>query len=156
MSSRRWSAVPVGVASLLVVGLFGACSGHGTASRAEPIVTTARTRADLILTNARVYTFAWAEPAADGTPAANAPHGPVGWTPDAQAVAIRDGRIVFVGSNDAAAEWRGPSSRVVDLRGATLLPGLVDSQQSFMACTPRSRDRTAPANRRAAGTSSNA
>lgn len=109
--------MPTAVVWLLIAGgSSGACSVR----RTEP-------RADLILTNARVYTLAWGEPAADGTPAASAPHGPAGWTPDAQAVAIRDGRIVFVGSNDAAAEWRGSSSRVIDLHGAALLPGLVDS-----------------------------
>lgn len=68
--------------------------------------------------NARVYTLAWSEPAADGTPAASAPHGPAGWTPDAQAVVIGGDRILFVGSNDAAGAWRGPNSRVIDLQGA--------------------------------------
>jgi predicted amidohydrolase YtcJ len=126
---RRWLApVPTDVLLLVVAGVsFGACSGHRPAPRADPSVASAGPRADLILTNARVYTFAWGEPAGDGTPAADAPHGPGGWTPDAQAVAIRGSRIVFVGSNDAAAEWRGPNSRSIDLHGATLLPGLVDS-----------------------------
>lgn len=113
---------------VLVAGLAsGACSSPRTPPHADPIATHAGPRADLILTNARVYTLAWGEPAADGTPAANAPHGPAGWTPDAQAVAIRGSRIVFVGSNEAAAGWRGPTSRVIDLHGATLVPGLVDS-----------------------------
>jgi predicted amidohydrolase YtcJ len=125
ISTSRLAAVPT-IALLVVSLLSGACSGQ----RAAPLADSTRStgpHADLILTNARVYTFAWGEPAADGTPAAGAPHGPAGWTPDAQAVAIRDGRIVFVGTSDAAAKWRGPGSRVVDLRGATLLPGLVDS-----------------------------
>jgi predicted amidohydrolase YtcJ len=115
---RPWLApVPTVVVWLLVAGVSsGGCSVRRTDARA-----------DLILTNARVYTLAWGEPAADGTPAAGAPHGPAGWTPDAQAVAIQGGRIVFVGSNAAAAEWRGSTSRVIDLHGAALLPGLVDS-----------------------------
>jgi predicted amidohydrolase YtcJ len=108
---------------LAIAGLAAAaCAGGRGAAHGE-----ASGRADLILTNARVYTLAWGEPAADGTPAANAPHGPAGWTPDAQAVAIRGGRIVFVGSSEDAAAWRGPASRVVDLHGATLVPGLVDA-----------------------------
>lgn len=114
---RRLAPVPAAAVWLLIAGL-GSCAC--SVRRTEP-------RADLILTNAKVYTLAWGEPAADGTPAAGAPHGPAGWTPDAQAVAIRDGRIVFVGSNAAAAEWRGSTSRVIDLHGAALLPGLVDS-----------------------------
>jgi predicted amidohydrolase YtcJ len=119
--TSRNSIASVSVAALLC----GACSSGRTAPRAD--FANAGARADLILTNAKVYSFAWGEPDGDGTPAADAPHGPAGWTPDAQAVAIRGSRIVFVGSNEAAAEWRGPSSRVVDLRGATLLPGLVDA-----------------------------
>ncbi|HMG23167.1 MAG TPA: amidohydrolase family protein, partial [Kofleriaceae bacterium] len=125
---RSWlGPVPILVVLLLVAGAAsGACSGR-TGPRADRIAPGAGPRADLILTNARVYTLAWGDPAADGTPAADAPHGPAGWTPDAQAVAIRGSRIVFVGSSEGAAEWRGPASRVIDLHGATLVPGLVDS-----------------------------
>jgi predicted amidohydrolase YtcJ len=112
---------------VLLLGSSSACSGGQAASRADQPATAARPHADLILTNAKVYTLAWPDPAVDGTPAADAPHGPTGWSPDAQAVAIRGSRIVFVGSSDAAAAWRGATTRVVDLQGATLLPGLVDS-----------------------------
>lgn len=83
---------------------------------------------DLLLVNARVYTFTWDEPAPDGTPAANAPYSPsAGWHPDAGAVAIRGGRIVFVGSAREAESYRPGAREVVDLGGATLLPGLIDS-----------------------------
>ncbi len=80
--------------------------------------------ADTILTNGRVYTFTWDDPAADGTPAAGAPHTVEGWRPDAEAVAIRAGRIVFTGTSQQAEAYRGPATRVVDLQGATALPGL--------------------------------
>ena len=83
--------------------------------------------ADTILTNARVYTFTWDDPAADGTPAATAPHTAEGWRPDAEAVAIRAGRIVFTGTTQQTEAYRGPATRVIDLQGATALPGLVDS-----------------------------
>ena len=83
--------------------------------------------ADLLLVNGRVYSFAWDEPALDGTPAANAPHSSSGWRPDAEAVAVRGSRIVFVGSTREAQAYRGPKTRTVDLAGATVLPGLVDS-----------------------------
>ena len=83
--------------------------------------------ADLLLVNGRVYTLAWDEPDRDGTPAANAPRSPAGWRPDAEAVAVRGDRIVFVGRTREAQAYRGPKTRVVDLAGATVLPGLVDS-----------------------------
>ncbi len=86
-----------------------------------------RKAADLLLLNARVYTFTWDDPATDGTPAPNAPFGEEGWHPDAEAVAIIDGRIAFVGSNDDAEAYRAPHTWVRDLHGATVLPGLVDS-----------------------------
>ena len=44
----------------------------------------------------------------------------------AEAVAIRDGRIVYVGSNEGAAPFIGPATRVTDLKGGFLMPGLVD------------------------------
>ncbi|MGE3886858.1 MAG: amidohydrolase [Vicinamibacterales bacterium] len=85
------------------------------------------TPADTLLINGRVYTFGWGEPAVDGTPAADAPHGPDGWRPDAEALAVRGGRIVFVGTSKDAEAYHGPSTRVIDLAGDTALPGLVDS-----------------------------
>lgn len=45
----------------------------------------------------------------------------------AQAVAIRDGRIVAVGSNDDVRRNAGPNTKVVDLGGRTVIPGLMDS-----------------------------
>jgi predicted amidohydrolase YtcJ len=84
--------------------------------------------ADLVLTDARVYTLGWGDPAADGTPAADAPYSPDrGWRPDAQAVAVRAGRIVFVGDSEEGRRYAGPDTEVLDLGGATVLPGLVDS-----------------------------
>jgi len=83
--------------------------------------------ADLILTHGRVYTFAWDDPAPDGTPAANAPHDESGWQPGAEAVAVKAGRILHVGTNEEVDAFRIESTRAIDLQGATVLPGLVDS-----------------------------
>jgi predicted amidohydrolase YtcJ len=84
--------------------------------------------ADLILHNARVYTFDWPAPAgADGQPAAQSPHTDGGWEPDASAVAVRGGLIVAVGGDAAMLALAGPQTRKIDLQGQTLLPGLADS-----------------------------
>lgn len=88
--------------------------------------------ADLILTNARAYTMTWADPAVDGTPADGAPYADGRWHPDAAAVAISGDRIVAVGSADEVATRRGPSTTVVDLGGAALVPGLVDSHSHIL------------------------
>ena len=83
--------------------------------------------ADLILSNARVYTLNWGEPGPNGTPAADAPHAENGWHPAAEAVATKDGEILFVGSTEDALKLQGAETRVIDLAGATVVPGLVDS-----------------------------
>ena len=44
-----------------------------------------------------------------------------------QAVAVREGRIVAVGSEDEVSAWIGPETRVVDLEGGMLLPGFHDA-----------------------------
>jgi predicted amidohydrolase YtcJ len=46
--------------------------------------------------------------------------------PVAEAVAIRDGRIVYVGSNEGLIRFIGPATRVTDLKSGFLMPGLVD------------------------------
>jgi predicted amidohydrolase YtcJ len=46
----------------------------------------------------------------------------------AEAVAIKDGRIVAVGtSRDVLARERGAKTRIIDLKGRSVLPGLMDS-----------------------------
>ena len=83
--------------------------------------------ASLILTNARVYTLNWDEPGLDGAVMQGAPHNEDGWHPDAEAVAMQGGEILYVGSNQEAMQFKGATSRIIDLAGATVIPGLVDS-----------------------------
>jgi predicted amidohydrolase YtcJ len=47
--------------------------------------------------------------------------------PRAEAIAARNGRILFVGSNADVQPYVGNGTRVVDLRGATVVPGLTDA-----------------------------
>ncbi|HET9832859.1 MAG TPA: amidohydrolase [Vicinamibacterales bacterium] len=44
-----------------------------------------------------------------------------------EAMAIRDGRIVSLGSSADIRKLGGPQSRVIDLQGRTVIPGLIDS-----------------------------
>lgn len=84
--------------------------------------------AELILTNAHAYTLAWDEPSREGVPSAGAPFDSSGgWHHDATAVAVRGGRIVYVGSDSGAMALRGDQTQVIDLAGHVLLPGLVDA-----------------------------
>ena len=57
-------------------------------------------------------------------------HGPIytmaNGAPEARALAVRNGRIVAVGSMDAVAAFRGPDTQVIDLAGRALLPGFVE------------------------------
>ena len=63
--------------------------------------------ADSIVRNARVITM---EPG----------------TPEAQAFAVRDGRIIAVGSNEAIGGLSGKGTEIVDARGMTVVPGFID------------------------------
>ena len=49
----------------------------------------------------------------------------------AEAVAIRDGKILAVGSNKEIRKLAGPRTRVLDLRGLTVTPGLIDTHCHF-------------------------
>jgi predicted amidohydrolase YtcJ len=52
--------------------------------------------------------------------------------PRADAVAVRDGRIAAVGTLDAARAAGGRDAEEVDLRGAVVMPGLVDTHPHLM------------------------
>lgn len=64
--------------------------------------------ADLVITHATIHTLNEAAPLAE-------------------AVAVLDGRIVFVGSAAAARRYVGPETDVVDIEGATVVPGFADA-----------------------------
>jgi len=46
--------------------------------------------------------------------------------PEAQAVAVSKGRILKVGDKDEVLKLKGAKTRVVDLKGNTMLPGFID------------------------------
>lgn len=83
--------------------------------------------ADIVLVNANVYSMDWADPSPSGGAAQEAPFDGDRWHPDADAIAVKDGLIVGVGSGLELDAWVGPETRVVDLGGAYIVPGLVES-----------------------------
>lgn len=70
--------------------------------------------ADLVVIHARAYTVDRNQP----------------W---AQALAIRGGKIVAVGSDQEIAKYRGASTEIVDAKGHMVLPGFMDTHGHFMA-----------------------
>jgi len=64
--------------------------------------------ADLVFKNGNVYTASDARPRAE-------------------AIAVKYGRVVFVGSNAEAKKYEVKGMRVVDLKGRTVVPGLTDA-----------------------------
>jgi predicted amidohydrolase YtcJ len=71
-------------------------------------LATGERPADLVLTDARIYTA-----------------GPQ--RAMAEALAVKDGKIVFVGRASDVDSWIGPRTHVEHLAGKLVLPGLVDS-----------------------------
>ncbi len=69
--------------------------------------------ADLIVTNARIYTVDERRPFGE-------------------AMAIAGGRVRFVGSERGAAALKGPRTRVIDLDGRTVIPGMVDAHAHLL------------------------
>ena len=84
-----------------------------TALVAAPRVATAAEPADLVLTNAVVHTV-------DAK------------RPRAEAVAVRGNRIVAVGPATEVQAFVGSRTRVLDLRGRTVVPGFDDSHAHFL------------------------
>lgn len=47
--------------------------------------------------------------------------------PHAEAVAIKNDRIVQVGTNEEISPWIGKNTKIIDLEGRTVVPGLIDT-----------------------------
>ena len=78
-----------------------------------PAVLEAQGFADLVITNGRIYTVDNARP-------------------EASALAVRGGRVQFVGSAAEAKALTGPSTLVIDLHGATVIPGIIDAHAHLL------------------------
>ncbi|KKI22713.1 hypothetical protein XM50_00290, partial [Sphingomonas sp. Ag1] len=87
----------------LIPGVAGAQAQAAPASAPAP-APAVESYADLIFTGGKVVTVDSADRITDS-------------------VAVRGNRIVAVGD---VAEWRGPQTRIIDLKGRTLLPGFID------------------------------
>ncbi|MDR1810015.1 MAG: amidohydrolase [Prevotella sp.] len=62
----------------------------------------------------------------------------------AQAVAVKDGKILAVGTDAAIEKLKGDSTVVVDLEGKTLVPGFIDGHSHFGLRTEKSANVEAP------------
>ncbi|MDF3002018.1 MAG: nfdA, partial [Bacillota bacterium] len=78
-----------------------------TSSPPAPAVNTDKA-ADSILKNGVIYTIDSADSVAE-------------------AIAIKDGKIAYIGSNAGTAAYQGSSTKVIDLKGKTVLPGFIDA-----------------------------
>ncbi len=105
MPSLRTNSLP-GLLALPLLLPFAASAQSLPSSASSP------RPADLIVTNARVYTADDARPLVE-------------------AFAVRGGRVAFVGSQREAAVLRGPATRVIDAGGRTVIPGMVDAHAHF-------------------------
>ncbi|MDP2238817.1 MAG: amidohydrolase [Burkholderiales bacterium] len=50
----------------------------------------------------------------------------------AQAVAIKDGRVIGVGNSEEIRKRAGKDTKVIDLKGKTVIPGLIDNHAHFI------------------------
>ena len=88
-------------------------SSYLAAIALAPAVLGAQSSADLVITNARIYTVDNARPVVT-------------------ALAVRGGRILFVGSDAEARALVAPSTMVIDLHGATVIPGITDAHAHLL------------------------
>src|SRR5689334_15928174 len=49
----------------------------------------------------------------------------------AKGLAVKDGKVIVVGTSEEALAYRGPNTKVIDITGKTLIPGLQDSHLHF-------------------------
>src|ERR687886_1984103 len=102
------SRIPVAAALLCVVAaisLEAQSPPRTPASNGPP--------ADLVVTNARIYTV-------DDT------------RPLVEALAVRGGRVIFAGSKRGAMTLAGRATRVLDLAGRTVIPGMTDAHAHLL------------------------
>lgn len=81
-------------------------------------VSTVAEPADIVFKNGNVYTVNERQPRAE-------------------AIAVKGDRIVFVGSNSDVKRYEGAATRIVDLHGGTVVPGLTDAHNHLIGVGQR-------------------
>lgn len=106
----RISSLAAQCAALLVASASLVAAQRPAPPQPDLIATprSAPAPADLIVTHARIYTVDDSHPFVS-------------------ALAVRDGKVQFVGSEREAMLLRGPSTKVLDANGQTVIPGMVDA-----------------------------
>ena len=94
--------------TLYLILLLTGCSNKSEPNENIEIIESENTplSSDLILYNAKVYSLNWQEPSLLGKPAQDAPHDLNGWHPDAQAIVLLKDKIIYVGSNQEALQYK--------------------------------------------------
>src|SRR4030095_5979324 len=114
---KRWMYMLL-VAAFIGASILGdaqqpaSAQGSGAAGSASAQGSGAAGSADTILTNGKIITV-------DDQFSI------------AQAVAVRGDRIVGVGTNQAITQLAGPKTRRIDLRGRSVVPGMIDNHAHF-------------------------
>lgn len=117
-----WALVTLTCLTLASCSVQDEDSNDGEASKVKQVIT-----ADLVLTNAKIYSFSWPEPDLEGRPNQAAPFKDGNWQPDADTIVIAQGEIIALGNGANIRYQKNDETRVIDLKGATIFPGLVDS-----------------------------
>jgi hypothetical protein len=94
-------------AMLLIVMMLGLVSGWAGVEVA-----------DLVFVNGNIYTVSERQPRAE-------------------AIAVKGDRIIFVGSNRDVKRYEGKATRIVDLHGRTVVPGMTDSHNHLFGIGQR-------------------
>ena len=103
MTKRLNRRLACSIGMLLAGAALGACAPEPAEKVDEPKSKVA----DLAFTNGAIYTV----------------DGERSW---AQAIAIDDGRISYVGTDAGTKNYIGPNTKVIDLKGRMVLPGMQD------------------------------
>ena len=102
-----------GLFVLVAIAAIAVASEQANAQRTSATSRARAERPDLVVVNARIYTVDNARPMAS-------------------ALAVKDGRVVFVGSDSEARVLGGNTARIVDLKGHTVIPGMVDAHAHLL------------------------
>jgi predicted amidohydrolase YtcJ len=106
-ASRKLAGPVAAVGGLLLGAVLTGAAPAAAIASTQGAAASSNTPADTIYVNGYVYTV----DAHDSV---------------SEALAVRNGRIAYVGSTAAAKAMSGPATRVINLHGRMLMPGLVD------------------------------
>lgn len=100
--------VTLSILVIVLLSTFTITSDSSSIAKAQNKKNNSKNKADIVFNNGNIYTVSDKQP-------------------KAEAIAVKNGKIIFVGSSEQVKAYTSANTQIIDLKGNTVVPGMTDA-----------------------------